>query len=212
MIRHMHKPTLALFALAALLAALPASAQQNKSEYTRVATKGCEKIATFKIGGDEISDTYACRGLRRGKRSYWVVIDDTDLRTTVTITFDKLKVDKEPAFSQSFGPFNSTGDVMEWRIDGKTGFPFATILRWHIADNEDLDKDNRPKTVPLLVVTRIPPGPSCHVAYIDVRANENPNALAQKAADELAPNFDCAKDKVRLIGNRGRAAELSGVK
>jgi hypothetical protein len=206
----MHKLTLVLFALAALLAALPASAQQNKSEYTRVATKGCEKIATVKTGGDEISATHACRGLRRGQRGYWVVIDESDLRTTVVITLDNLNADEER--SQSFGPFNSVGEVMEWRIDGKTGHPIATILRWHIADNEDLDRNDRPKTVSLLVVTRIPPGLSCHVAYIDVRANENPNALAQKAADELAPNFDCTKDKVQVIGNRGRAAELSGAR
>ncbi len=58
-------------------------------------------------------------------------------------------------------------------------------------------------------MTRVPPGASCHVAYIDVRANENPNALAQQAADELAQKFDCGKDKVQIIGNKGRAAELA---
>jgi hypothetical protein len=61
-----------------------------------------------------------------------------------------------------------------------------------------------------MVVTRLPPGPVCHVAYVDVRANRDPNLLARQAADTLAPAFRCGEDKVRVIGNRGRAIELTG--
>jgi hypothetical protein len=86
--------------------------------------------------------------------------------------------------------------------------PFATILRWMIADNENLDKDSRPISVPLLVVTKLAPGPACHVAYVDVRANAEPNRLARQAADEKARAFDCA-DKPLVIGERGRAIELA---
>jgi len=50
------------------------------------------------------------------------------------------------------------------------------------------------------------------VAYIDVKANREPNALARAAADETARNFNCAKDKVRIVGERGRAIELAGQK
>ena len=50
--------------------------------------------------------------------------------------------------------------------DGK---PFAIIQRWHIADNADEDKNGRPTAKPMLVVTRLPPGPVCHVAYVDVQ-------------------------------------------
>ena len=64
----------------------------------------------------------------------------------------------------------------------------------------------------LLIVTRLPPGLVCHVAYIDVKANREPNALARAAADETARNFNCAKDKVRIVGERGRAIELAGQK
>lgn len=204
--------TFLLSAMSAMAAMSPAAAQQNTSQYTSVETKKCEKIATVRIGKDEFSNTYACQGLRYKLRGYWAVIDETDLRTTVTISFNKLEAHKQPAYSQGFAPFNSVHDTLEWRIDGKSELPFATIQRWFIADNANLDKDDRPKTLGLLVVTRTPPGASCHVAYIDVAANENPNALAQKAADERAQKFDCAKDKVQFIGNKGRAAELAGLK
>lgn len=198
-----------LTALIPVSATSPASAQQNHSQYTSVATKKCEKIVSVKLGEEEFSNTYACQGLRYRLRGLWAVIDETDVRTTVTITFDKLEAHKHPAYSQGFAPFNSVHDTLEWRIDGKSGLPFAAIQRWRIADNEDLDRNSRPRTVDLLVVTRTPPGLSCHVAYIDVRANENPNALAQKAADELARNFDCNKDQIHVVGNRGRAAALA---
>lgn len=195
------------FLLAAMLAAVPASAQQNESRYTSVAVKGCKKFQRVIVGGAEFSTTHACRGLK----GYEVVVEDTDLRTTVTVGFHRHHAKKQPAYEQGFAPFNSVNDNLEWRIDGKTKRPFAVIQRWLIADNENLDKNDRPQNVGLLVVTRIPPGAACHVAYIDVRANENPNALAQKAADELAKKFDCAKDKVHIVGNRGRAAELAGM-
>jgi hypothetical protein len=60
----------------------------------------------------------------------------------------------------------------------------------------------------MLVVTRLPPRPVCHIAYIDVAANANAIELARKAA-ESARNFDCAKDKVRIEGTPGRATELA---
>jgi hypothetical protein len=189
----------------AMAAASTASAQQNASLYTSVATKTCKKFESTKVSGDEIAANFDCRGLP----GYSVVVGEDDLRTVVAIGFNRMHAKDQPSFGQGFSPFNSVHDNLEWRIDGKTKKPFATIQRWFIADNTDLDKDSRPKTVGLLVVTRTPPGASCHVAYIDVAANEKPNELAQKAADELAKNFDCKKDAIRYIGNKGRAAELS---
>ena len=52
-------------------------------------------------------------------------------------------------------------------------------------------------------------GPVCHVAYVDVKANPNANELARKAADENARDFKCGKDETKIIGERGRAAELA---
>ena len=61
----------------------------------------------------------------------------------------------------------------------------------------------------MLAVTRLPPGPVCHAAYIDVQANPDANELARKAADELARSFKCGTDQVKVIGNIGRAVELA---
>lgn len=195
-------------AIFAVAAASSAAAQQNASQYTSVATKTCKKFDTTKVSGDEIAASFDCRGLP----GYTVVVSEDDLRTTVAIGLNRMHAKDQPSFSQGFSPFNSVHDNLEWRIDAKTKKPFATIQRWFIADNNNVGADHRPKSVGLLVVTRIPPGASCHVAYIDVAANENPNALAQKAADELAKNFDCKKDAIHFIGNNGRAAELAGYK
>jgi hypothetical protein len=193
-------------ALIAISATSSASAQQNTSQYTSVALKNCIKFERVIVHGGEFAAGYDCPGMP----GYRVYRSEYDARTTVAIGFNRLHATKQPAGSQMFSPFNDVHDTMEWRIDSKTKKPFATILRWRIADQMDLDKDDRPKDVELLIVIRTPPGPSCHVAYIDVRANENPNVLARQAADDLALKFECAKDKVRIIGSRGRAVELSG--
>jgi hypothetical protein len=96
---------------------------------------------------------------------------------------------------------------VEWRAaDGR---PFAMIQRWHIADNADEDSSGRPIAKPMLAVTRLPPGPICYVAYIDVQANGNANELARQAADTIARNFDCGKDEVKIVGATGRAVELA---
>ncbi len=194
-----------LSAWIALAATSPAFGQ-NLSQYTSVATGTCRKFDVTKVSGDEIAANFECRGLP----GYVVVVGEDDLRTTVTVGVNRRHAKDQPAYGQGFRPFNSVHDRLEWRMDAKTKKPFATIQRWRIADNEKLDPNGRPGTVGLLVVTRIPPGASCHVAYIDVAANENANALAQKAADELARGFDCARDKVHSIGNKGRAARLAG--
>jgi hypothetical protein len=48
----------------------------------------------------------------------------------------------------------------------------------------------------------------CHVAYVDAKANPDANELARKAADELARDFQCGKNQVKIVGQSGRAVEL----
>lgn len=178
-----------------------ANAQTFSSSYTSTAPKDCRMIG--KPSELDGSTTRFCPG----KSSLGVLISEDDLRETVSVGRNHAAASKEPAAQNWFGPFNSTTNTVEWRaVDGK---PFAIIQRWHIADNGDRDKQDRPIAKPMLAVTRLPPGEVCHVAYIDAQANPSPNELARKAADELARNFKCGKDEVQVIGESGRAVGMA---
>jgi len=203
----MHVPPLRLLGTAlvglfyACCGLIPAaSAQTFSSSYTSSAEKDCRTIGK---PGDNGSTTQVCPG----KSGLVVVISEDDLRQTVSVGPDRIAASKEPAAEAWFAPFNSTAPTVEWRaVDGK---PFAIIQRWLIADNNDPDKAGSPTSKPMLAVTRLPPGPVCHVAYIDGQANRNANELARQAADEFARDFKCGKDEVKVIGEKGAAVSLA---
>jgi hypothetical protein len=187
-----------LFAAAFGLISL-ANAQTFSSSYTSSAEKDCRTIGKPK----DVSTKQVCPG----KSGLVVLISEDDLRQTVSVGPDHVAAAKEPAAETWFAPFNSTGQTVEWRaVDGK---PFAIIQRWLIADNNELDKTGSPTSKPMLAVTRLPPGPVCHVAYIDGQANRNANELARQAADEFARDFKCGKDEVKVIGEKGAAVSLA---
>jgi hypothetical protein len=191
---------LALLAAASGLIS-PASAQTFSSSYTSTAPKDCRSIG--KPRDPDGGTTQVCPG----KPGLVVVISEDDLRQTVSVGPNRAAASKEPAAEAGFAPFNSTAPTVEWRaVDGK---PFAIIQRWLIADNNDLDKAGTPTSKPMLAVTRLPPGPVCHVAYIDGQANRNANELARQAADEFARDFKCGKDEVRVVGEKGAAVSLA---
>jgi hypothetical protein len=178
-----------------------ANAQTFSSTYTSTAPKDC-RVTSVNNGVDD-STVRVCPG----KSNLVVVISEGDLRETVSIGRNRAQAAREPAAQAWFGPFNSTTHTVEWRaVDGK---PFAIVQRWHIADNDDPDKEGRPTAKPMLAVTRLPPGPVCHVAYIDGQANRNANELARQAADEFARDFKCGKDEVKVIGENGAAVRLA---
>jgi hypothetical protein len=192
--------TLTLFAASAALV-LQSNAETIGSSYTSTAPKDCR----VKSAGNGVDDSTI--RICPGKNGLIVLISEDDLRETVSVGRNRLAASKEPAAETWFGPFNSTTNTVEWR--GANGRPYAIIQRWHIADNSDRNKDDRPIAKQMLAVTRLSPGPVCHVAYVDVQANPDANELARKAADEIARNFKCGKDKVKTVGNSGRAVELT---
>jgi ABC-type sugar transport system substrate-binding protein len=197
--------TLLSAAFAALVGA-PAAAQSVESHYTSTAQKACKTVDKAKEGdGDWV--VLSCPG----RAGLVISMTEDDLRTTVSAGRNVKAAEKEPAASQGFGPFNSVGDTLEWRaVKGKA--PFALIHRWFLADSQNPKPDGRPPSFGLMVVTRLPPGPVCHVAYVDVRANADPNAVARQAADEFARKFRCGTDTIHIVGKRGRALELAGQK
>lgn len=176
-------------------------AQSVSSSYSSTAPKDCRQV-----GKPSELDGGATR-ICPGKDGLMVLIAEDDLREIVSVGRNRKAAAEEPAAKVWFGPFNSSENTVEWRSAGNK--PFAMIQRWHIADNDDPDKQGRPNTKAMLVVTRLPPGPVCHVAYVDAIANPAANELARKAADDLARGFNCGKDEVKIIGNRGRAVELA---
>ena len=179
----------------------PANAQLFGSSYTSTAPRDCRVSGTG--NGVDDSATRVCPG----KAGLVVLVSEDDLRETVSVGRNRATAASESAAEAWFGPFSSTTTTVEWRaLDGK---PFAIIQRWHLADNSDEDKDGRPVAKPMLAVTRLPPGAVCHVAYVDVKANPNANELARKAADEIARDFKCGKDEVKVIGESGRAVQLA---
>lgn len=178
-----------------------ADAQSVGSAYTSTAPTDCRQIG--KPSELDGSTTRACPG----KDGLTVLIAEDDLREIVSVGRNRRAAAEEPAAKTWFAPFNSSETTIEWRATGAK--PFAIIQRWHIADNSDPDKQGRPSTKAMLVVTRLPPGPVCHVAYVDAVANPTANELARKAADDLARSFTCGKDEVKIIGTRGRAVELA---
>ena len=189
-----------------LIAMLPplvsvASAQTISSLYTSTAPKDC-RVRSAGNGVDD-STIRVCPG----EAGLIVVVSEDDLRETVSVGRSRVLADKEPAAQSWFGPFNSSNTTVEWRL--ANGKSFAIIQRWLIADNAEVDKDGQPTDKGLLVVTRLPPGAVCHVAYVDVRANPNPNDLARQAADEFARDFNCGKDEVKVVGESGRAVDLA---
>jgi len=186
---------------AALLAASWANAQTVSSQYSSTAPKDCRLIG--KPSELDGSTTRLCPG----KAGFSVLISEDDLRETVSVGKSRAAAAREPAAQAWFEPFNSTLTTVEWRMAGNK--PFAIIQRWLIADNADRDAEDRPRDKAMLAVTRLPPGEVCHVAYVDVAANPTANELARKAADELARDFKCGKDEVKIVGARGRAVDLA---
>src|SRR5262249_31304599 len=180
---------------------LQSNAETIGSSFTSTAPRDC-RVRSAGNGVDD-STVRVCPG----KNGLIVLISEDDLRETVSVGRNRLAASRVPAAQPWFGPFNSTTNTVEWRAPN--GRPYAIIQRWHIADNSDRDKDDRPIAKPMLAVTRLAPGPVCHVAYIDVQANPDANELARKAADEIARHFKCGKDEVKTVGNSGRAVELA---
>lgn len=169
----------------ALLAGLcgGAVAQFNQSEYTDVDLDLCTVVSS-----DDFGSTWACPG----HKGIPVMIAEGDLRFFVSYGLASLD---EKAREQTLPPFNSLGPKIEWRLSNVDGGykSFATILRYFVQREEGEPEGQ------ILVVTKIEPGATCQVAWIDALANPDANALAQKTADDMAPDFDCAKEP-KIVG------------
>lgn len=177
-------------ALGNVLVSMPAAAQTIEYVYTKFDSKQCKHTP-----GTEEEDygSWLCPGYKNLR----VHLSAGDQR--MYVTFGRLTKDNI-AGSETFPGFNDVYEgTVEWRIEkfpnGKER-PFATILRWNLVTAEDQEKATGP-TKPsgrTLVVTRLGPGGTCHVGYVDARTKDA-NERARKLADERARSFKCGKDK-----------------
>ena len=178
---------LARIAPAALLVAtaFPAAAAQNESAYTKIDFDTCETLSSSEEGG---SVSLRCPGYR-GIPIYYA---EGDLRVDVDFGAPN-------SFFESFGPFNSTGDTVEWRLS--RGEPVAAILRFHLDPGDGGEKGQ------VLSVHKIglEGKPGCAIAYVDARANPDANRLARQMADKLASSFACGTDRPAYAGKVGRS-------
>jgi hypothetical protein len=163
----------------------PAAAQQVESSYTDL---DLNTMCTV-IESDDFGTMWACEGLK----GMPVMVTEGDLRMFVSYG---LTSTTEKAAEQTLPPFNHLGEKIEWRVSNAEGHwkPFATILRF-FTQREEGEAEGQ-----VLVVTKVAPGATCHVAYVDALANPDANALARKAADETARDFDCETGEPEYVG------------
>jgi hypothetical protein len=179
----------------AVLAPLPVQAVGTTSVYTDFDVQRCRKLPQPK--DDPVAQgAWLCRG-HRGMPVRLEVADERML-----VSFGKIG-DGDPVSSQTFPAFNDVySGRVEWRL--RAGKAFATILRWNVMTAGDGGKATGPvkPSGRVLVVTRLGPGGSCHVGYVDAVANPDANALARAIADEKAQEFKCGTDKPEVRGKR----------
>lgn len=174
------------FVAAALLGlAVPAHADFT-SAYTDLNLDEC-----LVLDADDFGASWSCPGYK----GYPLMVMEGDLRFALAYGFN---VDAEPFGFQTLAPFNYLGAKLEWRLSNELGrwMPVATIVRYYTADIETGEDKGQ-----VLVVTQLVEGNSCHIAYVDARANANANELARQAADRLAGNFDCQSDEIEIVGD-----------
>ena len=160
-----------------------AGAQFNQTEQTNLDLDLCTVVQS-----DDFGSTWACNG----HKGIPVMIAERDQHFMVSFG---LTSTTEPAAKQTLPPSNQLGAKIEWRISNASGAykPFAAIVPYLTEPpKSEAGKEAAPEGR-ILVVTRIEPGATCQIAWIDAVANPDAEDLARKTADEKAPDFDCAK-------------------
>lgn len=176
--------------LLTMLSLGPAGAAEWRSVYTDTDFSNCTTLA--------LEPGYSVELACPGYKGYPLLIREGDLRLFVSYGFGARE---EMAAGQTLPTFNTIGAKLEWLLADHPDLgeqPVASILRYHLDRSAGFIPDTE-----VLVVTKIEPGNTCHVAYVDARANANANLLARQAAADLVPGWDCEATEARWIGQGG---------
>ena len=170
------------FALTPIVAT-SASANPVKSLYTTVDLKACKKLerpggAAWHCPGLSGVPVYVAKG---GLKQFVSAGTDAARRRAATQTL---------AGANSIFEQGRVRALVEWRFDrrGDKQLPYAIIVRFHTG--ADLRRGD------VLVVLKVAPRETCHLAYVDALANENAIALARSIADTKARTFDCNLESI----------------
>ena len=163
---------------------IPATGAANplKSIYTTLELKNCKQVLRQSDGS-----AWLCPGLE----GYPVRVAEGDHRTYVSIGRNAEQHRSATQTPRSFNTiFNGKSGraTIEWRFVRKGGkpVPFATILRYFTTRAAEKGQ--------ILIVSRIAPAQSCHVAYVDAIDNTDAIAVARRVADATARSFDCQRE------------------
>jgi hypothetical protein len=180
-----------IVAAAAMLAAAPALGQAPESRYTELVGGRCRFISGSRA--PEADEVKRCPG--HGGAEVETRYSHTRLSLSYRFSEKQRADDVVGAWS--------AGKTVEWRgIKGKKGFePYAAIVRLAMKDHEN-GKPGPVADGEVLAVMRVDPreAEACAIAYVDAKANANPNLLARDAADRLGPAFDCGSEMAAVIG------------
>lgn len=88
-------------------------------------------------------------------------------------------------FRRTFTPFNTALSPVEWRL--RNGLPFAVIERWRVWTDDQGNSNT------WLVVSALHDDDTCPVHYV-AGSYPKANEEARRAADDIAPGFNCKTD------------------
>jgi hypothetical protein len=179
--------------LALAVGATSPAAAEMTSTYSSIAPDDCRQVFSDEESG---SVAFSCPGV--AGIDIWV--GEGDLRTFFGFGETPRK---QCSASQTFGPFNTVGGKLEWRL--RDGRPIAAIVRYRLDDGAG----NRQN---FLTVMALKDGQACHMAYVD-GAMSGHNVTAREIADSRAEAFDCAKDMPFMVTERDVKIEhlVSGI-
>ncbi len=190
-----------LFVSPAVTTAQEKAPSANSSAFTPLDLDKCHLLTRAELGLPELSEeeegvdggSWLCIGYAKSI----VYVAEGDLRMFVSYGPDALR---ERAASQTLPEFNYLGDRIEWRLrpaangEKGSGTPFATIVTWITESGDSPQETNE-----VLVVTKLEPGNTCHVAYIDTSLVPNAHDVALWYADNEVDSFNCATDDVLVV-------------
>jgi hypothetical protein len=175
------------------------AADSLTSVYSNIARAKCQMSPKKLLSQVEEHETitYTCRT----QTGYDLLLAFRGTSVGVSVKAQKALWPKEAQLGAGY----DIGDTVEWRGRGigAAFAPEAAILRLK-SRGDDV------RILSVLGVLRIEGEQICAAAFIDAGANKDANLMARATADEIIGQFQCGRDRPKIIGARTElAAEIA---